>query len=99
MIDEDPARRDLEDLVDDLAAHREMHDDEIAGMHIAEHAPVRAHINDSRLCLDRVRERLEAPVADLLAKREHVIAHRVARCEHRMELVNPHFAGAQPITA
>jgi hypothetical protein len=28
-----------------------------------------------------------------------VVAHRVAGRENRMELVNSHFAGAQPITA
>ena len=98
VIDEHAARRDLDELVDDLAAHREVDDQEIFRLHVTKEAAVRPHVGDAGLGLDRVRERFIAPVPDLLAQRKDVVAHRVARSERRMELMDSHF-GAWPMTA
>ena len=98
VIDEDAARRDLHELVDDLAAHREMDDEEIVRLDLAEEPTIRTHVRDAGLRFDRVGERVVAPVPGHLAQREDVVAHRVARRERRMKLVHPH-AGACPITA
>ena len=98
VIHEHAARRDLDQLIDDLAAHREMDDEQIIRLHLPEEPAVRPHIGDAGLRLDRVRERVIAPVPDLLAQREDVVAHGVAGREGWMELMHPHF-GACPITA
>ena len=98
VIDEHAARRDLDELIDHLAAHREVDDEQVIRVHFAEETPVGAHVRDARLRLDGVCERVIAPVPELLAQREDVVAHRVARGEGRMELVDPHL-GAYPITA
>ncbi len=98
MINEHAARGDLDELVDDLAAHREMDDQKVFRLHFAEEPAVRTHVGDAGLGLDRVGERVVPPVTELLAQREDVIAHRVARGKGRVELVHSHF-GAYPITA
>src|SRR5205814_8787434 len=98
VIHEHAARGDLHELIDDLAAHREMDEEQIVRLDLAEEPAIRANVGDARLRLDRVGERLVAPVPDLLAQREDVVAHSVAGREGRVELMDSHF-GACPITA
>ena len=98
VVHEHAARGDLDELVDDLAAHREMDDQKIVRLHVAEEPAVRAHVGDAGLRLDRVGERVVPPVTELLAQREDVIAHRVAWGKGRVGLVHSH-CGAYPITA
>ena len=98
VIHEHTARGDLHELIDDLAAHRKMDEEQIVGLDLAEEPAIRAHVGDAGLRLDRVGERVVAPVPDLLAQREDVVAHRVAGREARVELMDSHF-GACPITA
>ena len=99
VVDEDASRLDLHELVDDLVAHREVDDEHVVRLHVAEQPAVRAHVGDAGLRLDRVRVRVIAPSADALAEREDVVAHRVGGREDRMELVDGGHDGARPTTA
>ena len=99
VVDEDASRLDLHELVDDLVAHREVDDEHVVRLHVAEQPAVRAHVGDAGLRLDRVRVRVIAPSADAFAEREDVVAHRVGGREDRMELVDGGHDGARPTTA
>ena len=77
-----------------------MEQHEIVRRDVAEQPPVRQDLVGPGLRLDRVRVGLVAPVPEPPLQREDVVAHRVPRCEHRVELVDArHRAGVQPMTA
>ena len=100
VVDEDLPRVQLHQLVDDLVAHREMHDEHVVRLDVTEQAPIGPDVGDTRLGFDRVRIRLVAPAADAPAQSEDVVAHRVAGREGRMELMDrAHVTGARPTTA
>jgi len=100
VVNEHLPRAELRELREHLVPHREVQEHEIVGPHVAEQPAVRQHLIGPGLRLDRVRVGLVAPVPQPLLQREHVVAHRVTRCQHRVELVDArHGAGVQPMTA
>jgi len=100
VIDEHLPGAELRELREDLVPHREVQEHQIVGSDIAEQPPVREDVRRSGLRLHRVRVRLVPPATQTLLQREDVVAHRVTRCEHRMELVDAgHAGGVQPTTA
>jgi hypothetical protein len=100
VVDEHAPSLDLDQLVEDLAADREVQDERVLRLDGPEEAPVRQRV-DAGLDLERVRVGLVAPASQPAAQREDVIAHRVAVRENGVELVHRgrHDDGARPITA
>ena len=98
VVDEDAPRIELHELVEDLAPDGEVEDERVARPHGAEEPAVRKRV-DAVLHLERVGLGLVAPLAQPPAKREDVVAHRVARREHRVELMDRGHDGLQPVTA